>query len=129
MNWTAQAQAYRGSEVLSAPPGRLLIITFDALLTSMTRLRLALSTNNHELGATSLSTARALLGELLATLNRKEGGEIASGLASLYVFILGELNEISVSRDAVRLERNTALIRELRDAFAEIALTPARAAS
>ena len=129
MNRTAQAQAYRGSEILSAPPGRLLIITFDALITAMTRLRLAVSLNNPDLAAASLATSRALLGELLVTLNRDEGGEIATGLASLYAFVLGELNSFGLRPDAARLERNTAIVRELRDAFAEIVAMPVSAAS
>ena len=119
----SQAQAYRESEVLSASPGRLLIITFDGLLTAMTRYRVALSTKNHDLASAALATSRAALCELLATLNREAGGEIASRLAAVYAFVLGELDAISLRPDVARLDRNMTLIRELRDAFAQAAST------
>lgn len=125
----SQAQAYRGSEVLSASPGRLLIITYDGLLTAMTRLRIAFSSHNDELASTSLESSRGFLAELIVTLNREQGGDIATRLGMLYTFVLGELNELAITHDTVRLERNIGLIREIRDAFAQAVAAQARAAS
>jgi flagellar protein FliS len=129
MYGSLQANTYRGSDILSATPGRLLIITYDGLITAMTRLRLAIGAGNEDLVHSSAELSRALLGELLVTLDREAGGEIATDLARLYTFVFGELNALALSRDVPRLDRNIALIREIRDAFAQIASPPARAAS
>ncbi|HYV99740.1 MAG TPA: flagellar export chaperone FliS [Gemmatimonadaceae bacterium] len=120
-----QAQAYRESDVLSASPARLLIITFDGLLMAMTRFRVALSTKNDELSLTSVATARSALCELLATLDHEAGGSLADRLSSIYVFVLSELDTISHRPDLQRLDRNINIIRELRDAFAAAATVAA----
>jgi flagellar protein FliS len=129
MNRSSQANVYRGSDILSATPGRLLIITYDGLITAMTRLRLAFAAGNEDLVQSSADLSRALLGELLVTLDRDGGGEIAANLAGVYTFVLGELNALALNRDVDRLDRNIGLIGEIRDAFAQVALPPARAAS
>jgi flagellar protein FliS len=120
----ATAGAYRATEVLSAPPGRLVVITFDGLLTAMARARAGIAMRNHELTQTSIDKARGLLCQLLVTLDRERGGEIAARLFSLYLFVLGELLEITMQPDVDRLDRNISLVRELRDAFDQIASQP-----
>lgn len=114
------AASYRESEILTAPPGRLLIITYDALLASMARARVGLELQNREVVHSGLDRSRALLGELLATLDRNAGSDLADRLAALYVFLLGELDGISLRGDAARLARHIGIVRELRDAYATI---------
>jgi flagellar protein FliS len=123
-NSYASARAYRETEVLSAPPGRLVVITFDGLLTAMARARVGISMSNHELLQESIDKSRGLLCQLLVTLDRDRGGDIAARLFSLYLFVLGELLEISMQPNLDRLDRNISLIRELRDAFNQIASQP-----
>lgn len=118
MNRHSQVNAYREREVLSADRGKLLVLTFDALVASMTRARLAVS---RDLASDALSRARDLLAELLVTLDRAKGGAIADQLSALYVFVLSELDAIAIRPDAARLDRNLHVIQELRDAFAQIA--------
>lgn len=124
MTYPSAAHSYRESEVLSAPPGRLLLITFDGLLTAMTRARVGIAMSNHEVTLAALDRSRAFLGELLASLDRTHGGEIAERLASLYVFVFGELLALGMQPNLSRLDRVIGIIRELRDAFAQIASTP-----
>lgn len=121
VNRSHQVNAYRERDILSADRGRLLVLTFDALVASMTRARAAMAASNSEPMSESLGKARLLLGELLATLDHKSGGSIADQLGSLYVFILSEIDDIAFHPDTTRLDRNLNLIRELRDAFAQIA--------
>jgi flagellar secretion chaperone FliS len=120
----ATASAYRETEVLSAPPGRLVVITFDGLLVAMARARAGMVMANHEITAGAIDKSRSLLCQLLVTLDRERGGEIAARLFSVYLFILGELLELSVQPDVERLDRNVSLVRELREAFSQIASQP-----
>jgi flagellar protein FliS len=123
-NSYASAKAYRETDVLSAPPGKLVVITFDGLLAAMTRARVGIAMSNHEVTLPAIDKARALLCELLVSLDRERGGEIAARLFAVYVFLLTELLELSVKPDQGRLERNIALVGELRDAFNQIAAMP-----
>jgi len=120
----ATAKTYRETEILSAPPGRLVVITFDGLLVSLTRARAGIVLANHEVTVTAIDKSRSLLCQLLVSLDRDRGGDIASRLFSLYLFVLGELLELSMQPNVARLDRNISIIRELRDAFEQIASQP-----
>ncbi|MBI3792859.1 MAG: flagellar export chaperone FliS [Gemmatimonadetes bacterium] len=121
------AARYREQEVLTAPPGRLLVITYDALLTALTRARIGAQTGNPELTVRAIQQARDLIGELLVTLDREKGGEIARNLGSLYVFLLQQLQAGGRRPDAKHFDRLVQLVTPIRDAFAEVAQTPAGA--
>ena len=112
---------YRETEILSAAPERLLIITFDGLIAAMTRARVAAASSRADVLLPALEKSRDILGELLASLDFNRGGAIARQLSSIYVFQLGQLQTMGIAPDVRLLERLTAQIRELRDAFAEIA--------
>lgn len=118
MPYAHAAQAYREADVLSASPARLLIITFDFALTQMLRAKVGLESGRSEITLPALDKSRQAIGELLASVDPKHGGELAHRLTSLYVFVLAELMEIGRTRDAKRLARNAQLIQDLRDAFA-----------
>ncbi len=123
MRYSSSAQAYRETEVLAATPGRLVVITFDGILSALARARVGMAMHNHDVTLDGIDKARSLIAELLITLNHEKGGDIAARLSALYTFVMQELTEIGVHPNVVRLDRNTAIIRELRDAFAEIAST------
>ncbi len=120
---------YRDQEFLTAPPGRLVVLTFDALFTALTRARIGVSSGNVDLVMKGSQQARDLLTELLATLDQEKGGEIARNLASLYVFSLKRLHGLPKKGDTVRFDQVITLLTPIRDAFAEIASTPAASAS
>lgn len=127
MSYTGQAATYREVEVLSASPGELVVILYDHLLVSLRRARIAVDAGNFELRSGLLEKCRAILGELLATLDHERGGEIARELSGLYAFLLSELVDVGVHADLARLDRITAMVAELREAFAEAAGRAGRA--
>ena len=127
MSYHTVANRYRESEVLSASPARLLLITFDFALSQLTRAKLGIETKRPEITLPALDKSRQAVGELLGSLDPAHGGELVHRLTSLYVFVLAELVEIGRTQDAHRLERNTQIVRELRDAFAAAGERPARA--
>ncbi len=123
------AERYREQEVLTAPPGRLLVLTFDALFTALTRARIGSQSGNLELAVRGAQQARDLIGELLATLDREQGGEIAANLASLYLFSLKQLHGAPIKGDGAIYERVITLLTPIRDAFSEITSTGAARAA
>jgi flagellar protein FliS len=114
-------KSYREAEVLTAPPSRLLLITFDALVAAMTRARVGISMGDDAVASAGLDKAREVLGELLGALDHEKGGEIAANLASLYIFMMLDLGTVGLRRDVARLERHIGMARELREAFATAA--------
>ena len=124
MQTSSSVRSYRAADVLSATPGRLLLITFDALIAALTRARVGTTMADAGVAGSGLERARLLVGELLATLNREAGGDLADRLAAIYVFLLSDLATLAIAPDAGRLARHTELVRELRDAFAVAAEQP-----
>jgi flagellar secretion chaperone FliS len=68
-----------------------------------------------------LERARAALTELLVTLDRDKGGDLAGRLLALYTFMLGELAVLGVKPDAARLDAIIGIATELHAAFAQVA--------
>ena len=120
------AHAYRETDILSASPGRLLVLTFDGLLASLTRARAGLALSNDDVARSGTEKARALLCELLATLNHDVEGGLPERLAGIYVFLLGELDTTMIRRDTARLDRMIRMARDLRDAFEQASLQTPR---
>jgi flagellar protein FliS len=122
-------KSYREAEVLTAPPGRLLVMTFDALLAALMRARVGITMGDESVTTAGLDKAREALGELLGALDRARGGEIAERLAAIYVFLLVDLGTVALRQDVPRLERHIAMLRDLREAFATAAAAPQALAS
>ena len=119
MSYTRQATRYRETEVLTATPGQLVVLLYDHLLLSLRSARTAMDARDDEAQGACLEKGRDVLTELLVTLDRDRGGEVAANLAALYAFLLGELVHVGVRADAARLDRVTRMIGDLRDAFAQ----------
>ena len=124
MSYGTQAARYRETEVLTATPGQLVVLLFDHLVVSLGRAKLAMVNGEFELQGDHLEKSRNILTELLVTLDRERGGEIAINLSALYSFLLGELVQVGVRADQARLDRVTHMIAELRNAFAEASQAP-----
>ncbi|ODT01330.1 MAG: flagellar export chaperone FliS [Gemmatimonadetes bacterium SCN 70-22] len=115
---TAPANRYLELEVLSATPQQLVVIVYDHLLACLKRARLAIERGEVETRTAQLGRAKDAIAELVATLDRERGGEIARRLSGLYAFFLNELTDVGMHPDANRLSRVLDLVAELRDAWA-----------
>lgn len=127
MSYASAAVAYREREVLTASPGRLVVITFDHLLVNLRRARFAMEANNAELRAESVAKAREAVMELLVTTDVERGGAIAGNLRSIYVYLVRELLMIGRRNDVAKIDSFVGIVTDLRDAFATVtAEAPAR---
>jgi flagellar protein FliS len=125
-NYSSQAKAYRDREILSASPGRLVVIVFDHVLANLHRARVAGEAKNLEMRLEALSRARDGVMELLATVDVEKGGALGANLRSIYGFTFNELLDECRKPDAVRLERITRIFTDIRDAFATISAESAQ---
>lgn len=125
MSYANQAAQYQEVAVRSAAPGQLIVMVYDHLLLNLRRARLGLEQGDVELRLTSFDRARQALGELLATLDHDQGGEMARQLNALYAFLLGELTDLGMHPEVSRLDRVIGIAADLRESFAAIAQHPA----
>jgi flagellar protein FliS len=121
VSYATHAAQYQEVAVRSASPGQLVVMVYDHLLLNLRRARLAVEQGNAELRTASFDRSRAALAELLATLDRERGGEIAAQLSGIYAFLLGELADLGRRPSVARLDRVIGMADELRGAFAAVA--------
>ncbi|MEA2466821.1 MAG: flagellar secretion chaperone FliS [Thermoleophilaceae bacterium] len=128
----AQAQqAYRDSAILTAPPERLVVMLYDGANRFLMQGAMALRAGDLTVMNDRLRRAEAIITELRQTLDMSQG-EVASNLESIYSFCQRLLLEARLQQDAERIEQVAKLLRDLRDAWDQVAgqaCTPATAVS
>jgi flagellar protein FliS len=111
---------YLQDSVGTASPGRLLVMLYDRLVADLFQGEEALRSGNRELSADRITHAQEIILELRTTLD-VEAWSGAPGLASLYGFLLTELIQANIKRDADKVASCRALVEPLRDAWREAA--------
>lgn len=118
MSYASQQSSYREMEILSASPDRLLLIVFDQLVVNLERARIAMERKDVELRVASLRRARAIVTELMTTLDFDKGGPLANQLADIYQFMLYELVDVGQRGDVAVVNKLANIARNLREGFA-----------
>ncbi|MEA2395734.1 MAG: flagellar secretion chaperone FliS [Solirubrobacteraceae bacterium] len=118
---TAQ-QAYRDSAILTAPPERLVVMLYDGANRFLIQGATAMRSGDLSLMNDRLRRAEAIVHELRATLDMS-AGEVAQNLESIYSFCQRLLLEARLKQDPSRIEHVAGLLRELRDAWDQVAGT------
>ena len=111
------ASAYRHAEIETLSPRDLLIRLFQCMEHSVDEGAMAMQNKQYELATRSCRRIRDILFELQATLNHEAGGEIAGRLDELYRFLVTEVVESGMRKDAVRLRTIKGVITPLREAW------------
>jgi flagellar secretion chaperone FliS len=115
-----QTAAYRQQSVLTAPPGRLVVMLYDGCLRFLFQSAHAMRADDHTTSLSRMRRAEAIIDELTVTLDLERGGEIASRLQGIYAFCRRSLFEAWRDRDAGKIDHVIAHLGELREAWAEI---------
>ncbi len=108
---------YQEIDVLTMSPARRVLLLYGHLLLNLRQARAALEAR--DIAGRSVKVAKALdvLNELLFSLDRENGGVLADRLASIYVYLIGELGRADRQRDTVRLDRVIEISASLQEAW------------
>ena len=115
----APTSAYKESSVLTAPPERLVVMLYDGVNRFLLQAKHAMHEGQVALTNSKLQRAEAIIDELIATLDHS-AGEVADKLNAIYLYSRRCLSEARVEKSAEKIEHVQGLIRQLRDAWAEI---------
>ncbi len=119
----ASPQAYRQSAVLSASPGELVVMLYDAARRFLRQASVAMGEGQIERAHNSLRRAELIIAHLDGTLDHDQG-QLPERLHSIYQFCLAHLNRGRMGQDVRMLEEVSNLLGELREAWAEVADQP-----
>jgi flagellar secretion chaperone FliS len=117
----ASGAQYRETDVMSATPARLVVLLYEHLEVCLRRAQFAIQQQQIEVRVTQLAKSRAILSELLGTLDFERGGSIAVELSQLYTFLLRELVDVGSRQDVAQLAKIVDIVKTLGDGFREAA--------
>lgn len=119
------ARTYRANSILTASPGQLVLILFDAALNSLAIARKACDEapadpRKLELVHTQLVKAQKIIAELQGTLNLEAGGEFARTMHRLYDYYDRRLVEANMKKQSAPIAEVERLLGEVRNAWSEM---------
>ena len=120
----AQAYARVGLEtgVASTDALGLVLMLYDGVLKCLTKARGHMERREIAAKGAALSHALQILDEgLMASLNEADGGGVAAQLRELYAYMCRRIVLANLKNDPAVLDEVSGLLRELRQAWAEIA--------
>lgn len=109
--------AYLENRILSADPAELVHLMYQAALETVRDARRQLATGEIISRARAISKASAILLELMGSLDRERGGEIAERLGRLYDYILRRLAEANFNQSDAPLAEVLSLLATLAEAW------------
>ena len=121
MTYASSAVRYQEMDVLTMSPARRLVLLYGRLLLSLRQARAAITAGDIPTRAARLGKALDILNELLFSLDREAGGQLAERLAALYVHMLSELSAVDRKPEVARLDRVLETVATLHDAWAAAA--------
>jgi flagellar protein FliS len=125
----ARPQAYRESAVLTASPVQLVVMLYDGVARFLRQAEVVMGEGAIAQANDRMQKAEAILDELLSTLDKEQGGQVAERLEAIYIFCKRLMMEARLQRDPRKLEKVRELMGELRESWAQLADGPAVGAS
>lgn len=113
--------AYEQNEVLNLSPVQITERLYKALGKSLRISKDGLLEGNPARKGENIGKAVSILGELRASLDLEQGGEIASNLSGLYAYLINELTTANLKNEVTRIDRAIKVVDPLIAAWSELA--------
>ena len=101
---TLARQNYLQAEVQTATPQKVRLMLIEATMKNIHRTKKAWEEERFEAGFDSLALAQDIVAELLSSLDKENNPDLASKIASIYVFIFRCLSEGGMTHDPQKLD-------------------------
>jgi len=126
----AYAKVGLETSVISASPHKLIVMLYDGALAAIKSAASHMAAGNIAEKGAAISKALDIINNgLRASLDKKAGGEIASNLDSLYVYMTERLLTANLQNKLPFLDEVQTLLADLRDAWTQIGEKPAAPAA
>ena len=113
--------AYQDAAVTTQSKGRLIVLLNDGAIKFMKLAIEELEAGNHEAKGRYIIRTQDIINELNAVLDMDAGGEIATNLRKLYLFMDHRLSEANTKRDPQMIREVITLMEELNRSWKVIA--------
>lgn len=113
-------QAYRSAEIEGLSQRDLLVKLFEGIERFLGQARSAMEAKQVEPAHENCIKARAIIMELLSTLNFDQGGDIAKQLRDLYLYLLSSISEANLRKDPALITTILPVVTTLCSAWRDI---------
>ena len=115
-----QMSAYHQASIDGLSPRDLLVRLMQALERFLRVAQVHMRNREIELAHNNCQSANAIIAELLLTLNRDQGGDIAVRLNALYLFLQKTITEANLKKSPELIDGILPVIASLREAWEAI---------
>jgi flagellar protein FliS len=104
---------YQDNAVSTQSRGRLIVMLYDGAIKFMRLAIMEMEKKNYEAKGRYINKAIGIINELNAVLDQDAGGEIASNLRKLYLFMINHLSQANIKCDPQLVREVIKLMEEL----------------
>ena len=112
-------QKYKQTSIESASKEKLLLLMYEGAIRYIKRAMIAIDENDLAGKGLNIGLAYDVIMELNNTLNHEVGGEVASSLEQLYMFMTDQLTKANVSGEKEPLQDVLKILEKLHGAWTE----------
>lgn len=116
----AAFRSSRTAEIETLSQRDLLVRLFQGAERFLIQARFGIENDNNEMVNNGCQKARHIFAELLSTLNFEKGGPIAGNLRDLYIFLINQISEVNLHKDAALVDRIVPIVRTLREGWESV---------
>lgn len=119
-NTNALRREYLTQSIMTASPGELILMLYDACIKNIKLAQIALeNTPNYDKANTCLIKAQKIIGELVSSLD--SGFELSNQLLPIYEYVLYRLRTMNITKDMSEVADVIEILNSLRDTWEQIA--------
>lgn len=115
---------YQRTAVTTASREQILLLLYEGAIRFVKQAIVAMEEKRIAEKGRTISRATAIISELMATLNFKVGGELATDLENLYIFMIDKLIEGNIDNRVECLRQVEGLLATLYSAWKDIIENP-----
>lgn len=113
-------QSYQRNKYETASPHRLTLMLYNGAVQFATRAEQAIQEGNVKDTNTFIQKTQDIVYELMSSLNEREGGELASNLKNIYLYINDRLVQANIKKEQSYVAEVIVLLKELQTAWEQI---------
>ncbi|MEN6386361.1 MAG: flagellar export chaperone FliS [Phycisphaerales bacterium] len=113
-------ETYQENSVTTQTQGRIVVMLYDGAIKFLKQAISSMQAGDHETKSKFLCKAEDIINELNTVLDMDAGGEIANNLRALYMFMIRNLHEANLKKDADKIEEVIKLLEDLNQSWKAI---------
>ncbi len=117
-------QSYRRTNVVTADPGKLVIMCYEGAIDNLMIAKQKNAEKQYEEKSRHINKTRDIIDELMCSLDFEKGGLIARNLESLYNYMTRRIIYADANRRMDAVDEVVGMLRELLSAWEEVVAKP-----